>query len=69
MNTKEKIEYSYKGDVLSFGRVVYRNWKARTYAVSEKKALSNLAFQYKNVNGLAPHAKITLSGKLTAITS
>lgn len=62
-----KQEYRYKGDVLSFDRVVYRNWKASTFAVSEKKAAANLVFQYKNANGLAPNANIKLASKPIAV--
>lgn len=64
---QEKQEYRYKGDVLSFDRVVYRNWKASTFAVSAKRAAANLVFQYKNANGLAPHANIKLASKPIAV--
>ena len=46
---------------------VYRNWKASTFAVSEKKAAANLVFQYKNANGLAPNANIKLASKPIAV--
>lgn len=62
-----KQEYHYKGDVLSFDRVVYRNWKASTFAVSTKKAAANLVFQYKNANGLVPNANIKLASKPIAV--
>lgn len=57
-------EYEYSGSVLMFDRIVANNWTASTKATSEKKARSNLAYQYKRDNGLAPHAKITLPGKI-----
>ena len=40
--------YSYTGPVLKFDVVVARNWHGSTWAVSEKQAASNLAYQYKN---------------------
>lgn len=39
--------YSYDGPVMEFERCITNHWKASTYAVSEKKARSNLTFQYK----------------------
>ena len=56
--------YSYNGPVLEFDRVVTNNWQAQTYATSEAKARSNLAYQFKKVNGKVPKTKITLPGKI-----
>lgn len=39
--------YSYKGPVMEFEQCVSNNWEGTTYASSEKKARSNLAYQYK----------------------
>lgn len=39
--------YVYDGPVMEFDTCVTRRWKASTYAVSEKKAKSNLAYRFK----------------------
>ena len=44
--------YSYTGPVTMFDRCVTNCWKGETYASSEKKAKSNLIFQYKQQNGV-----------------
>ena len=66
-NTKEKAEYIFSGSVMQFGREVYRNWTARTHAVSEGKAKSQLTYRYKVENKLAPSASIQLDGRLTRV--
>lgn len=40
--------YLYDGPVTSFGTIVTNRWKGSTYAMSDRKARSNLTFQYKN---------------------
>lgn len=65
---KEKlmyVTYSYDGPVLEFGKVVTQKWSSSTFAPTEGKARSNLAFQYKKQFHKEPSAKITLPGKLT----
>lgn len=56
--------YSYNGPVLEFDKIVSNHWQAQTYATSEQKARSNLAFQFKTKYGKAPRTKITLPGKI-----
>ena len=56
--------YLYKGPVMSFDRVIDENFEGSTYAVSKKKAKSNLEYQYKKKYGLLPTSKITLSGNI-----
>lgn len=58
--------YSYAGPVLEFDKIVTNNWYGQTYAVSEAKARSNLAYQFKRENGKVPRTKITLPGKIIA---
>ena len=58
--------YSYDGPVLEFDRIVANHWHAQTYAVSEAKARTNLAFQFKRETGRVPRTKITLPGKIIA---
>ena len=59
--------YSYTGPVTMFDRCVANCWKGETYASSEKKAKSNLIFQYKQQNGLIPTSKVNLPGKLVKL--
>lgn len=56
--------YSYDGPVLEFDRCIANRWKGQTYATSESKARSNLAFQFKRETGRLPRTKITLPGKI-----
>lgn len=60
-------QYSYDGPVMEFDTCVSHNWKASTYAVSEKKAKSNLAYQYKKKNNKVPNSKITLPGPIVLV--
>jgi len=57
-------QYSYDGPVMEFDTCVANRWKASTYAVSEKKAKSNLTYQYKKKNNKLPNTRISLPGKL-----
>lgn len=56
--------YSYDGPVLEFDKIVINHWRGQTYATSEAKARSNLAFQFKRETGRVPRTKITLPGKI-----
>lgn len=56
--------YTYSGPVMMFETCVADNWKGETTAVTERKARSNLTYQYKSQNGLLPSARITLPGKI-----
>ena len=67
MSQQEVKRYSYKGPVCEFGRVITSMWTAETSAISEKKAISNLAFQFKRDHHKIKTAKITLPGKLVVI--
>ena len=58
--------YSYNGPVLAFEKIVANQWQAQTYAVSEAKARTNLAYQFKMETGRVPRTKITLPGKIIA---
>lgn len=59
--------YFYDGPVLEFGKVISDHWSSSTRAESEKKARSNLAYQFKMMYGRTPNSKITVPGKLTII--
>lgn len=56
--------YEYDGPVLEFEKCISDRWIASTYAVSEKKARSNLTYQFKKKNNRLPNAKIILPGKI-----
>lgn len=59
--------YSYNGPVMEFERCVDSRWCGETVAPTEKKAKSNLAFQWKKLNNRTAACKITLPGKLDVI--
>lgn len=60
----EKFRYVYEGPVMEFDQCIRYKWKASTLALTDKKALSNLAFQFKKENGMRVDSKIFLPGKL-----
>lgn len=59
--------YKYKGPVLCFGNTVASQWEGETYAQTESKARSNLAYQYRQETRLTVNSRITVPGKLTII--
>lgn len=56
--------YLYEGPVTAFGKMITNRWKSSTYAVSDKKAKSNLMYKYKKQNNYTANAKIELPGLL-----
>ena len=62
-----KQRYAYDGPVTQFGKIINWNWYGETAAVSDKKAKSNLIFQYKEQYDFKPYAKIELPGKVYLI--
>lgn len=58
-------KYIYEGPVKIFDNIVAENWKAETMACSESKARANFAYQYKKGHNLTPHAKVSITGKIT----
>lgn len=59
--------YMYKGPVMLFDKCIADKWVAYTTAVSEKKAMSNLKYQFKKETNRVPGAKISLPGKLEVV--
>lgn len=59
--------YSYNGPVKLFDQIVSAQWKGSTIAPSEKKARSNLAYQYKKETRRSPASKISLPGDLVVV--
>lgn len=67
MSQSEFKRYSYKGPVCEFDRCIVSMWTAETSAPSKKKAMCNLAYQFKRDTKRSATAKITLPGKLTVV--
>lgn len=68
MSQHELKRYSYKGPVSEFDRCIAHMWTAETSATSKQKALSNLAYRFKQENNKIKTAKITLDpSKLVVI--
>lgn len=59
--------YIYEGPVCEFGRCVQNVWVAKTIAVSEKKARSNLAYQWKINNNRTGNSRVELPGEIRTI--
>lgn len=55
-------KYVYSGPVYSFEHLIADKWTGVTYAVTEKKAKSNLFFQCKKAFGMSERAAICLPG-------
>ena len=60
-------KYFYDGPVVEFNTCIANNWKGETFAPSEAKARSNLAYQFKKNNKRIASSKITLPGQLIEI--
>ena len=61
------MRYYYKGPVYEFERCICEEWTGQTVAVSEKKARSNLSYQFKKKNGRTGNSAIRLTGKIYTI--
>ena len=59
-----KQYYEYYGPVMKFNMLIAEKWYVATHAESERKAKSNLAYQYKREHGLNANVKIILPGNL-----
>lgn len=60
-------KYAYNGPVMEFNTCIMSNWKGETMAVSESKARTNLAYQFKKSHNRVASSKITLPGKVVMI--
>ena len=56
-------QYMYDGPVMEFDTCVANRWQGSTYAASEKKARSNLVYQFKKKTS----TRITLPGKVVTV--
>ena len=60
-------QYMYDGPVMEFNTCIANRWKSSTYAVSEKKARSNLTYQFKKRTNRVSGTRISLPGELVAV--
>ena len=60
-------QYMYDGPVMEFDTCVANRWQGSTYAASEKKARSNLVYQFKKKTNRIPSTRITLPGKVVRL--
>lgn len=66
-NEKRHYKYSYNGPVMIFDQCVTNHWHGETRAVSERKARSNLLYQWKRDHGFAINSKVSLPGRVIFI--
>ena len=59
--------YIYNGPVMEFGVCIAHNWYAETRAPTERKARSNLTYQYKKQHNKSSDSKIVLMGKIELV--
>lgn len=59
--------YVYEGPVVAFNQCLTSRWKGETMAPSEKKARSNLAYQFKKQNNRVAGSRISLPGKIKMV--
>ena len=53
--------YTYNGPVANnFGQMITSKWIGETYANTDKKAKSNLCYQFKKEHGLLQTARVKL---------
>lgn len=60
-------KYVYDGPVMMFNTLVTDRWKGETIAPSEKKARSNLAYQFKIQNNRIAGSRYTLPGTVKMV--
>lgn len=65
---EEYHKYIYEGPVMEFDRLLTDRWSGETTATSEKKARSNLTYQFKKQNHRITGTKITLPGKIKMVS-
>lgn len=64
----ESKSYIFNGAVFDqFGKLLDLNWSAQTFAPSEKKARSNIMYQYKRETGMGAFFPIRLEGKIEVV--
>ena len=63
----EYKQYSYEGPVEEFGKCIAQRWVGTTFATSEKKARSNLTYQFKKAHNKTANTSIRLPGKIIEV--
>lgn len=61
------MKYRYSGPIMSFGKMIVSKWEGETYAPSETKAKSNLAYQAKKACNLVSGSSINLPGQIKEV--
>lgn len=56
--------YKYSGPVVQFGKCIDSHWTGETLAPTDRRAKSNLAYQFKKQTGRLGTTNISLPGKL-----
>lgn len=64
---RETYEFLVEGCGLRFGKDVTGPFKAKTRAVSDKKAIQNVLYHKKEDMGLNPNTKMDFEGKVTRL--
>ena len=64
---KNMHKYRYKGPVTAFGKLILECWEGETCAVSKKKAINNLRYQFTQQCGRVPASNINLPGPIIEI--
>ena len=59
-------KYVYEGPVMVFGKFV-GNWRGETIADSERKAISNLSYQFRKQNNRASNTVVDFPNKLKIV--
>lgn len=59
--------YRYSGPVSQFGKCICNKWTGETIAATERRAKSNLSYQFKKETGRLGTTNISLPGKLELI--
>ena len=60
-------QYEYYGPVYEFNTCINECWSGTTRAVSERKARSNLIYQYKKSHNRTADSRIRLPGLLVVV--
>lgn len=64
---EENYKYVYDGPVMIFDKLVADHWKGETIAPSEKKARSNLTYQFKRQNNRIAGSRVSLPGQIKMV--
>lgn len=60
-------KYVYDGPVVAFNQCLTSRWKGETMAPTERKARSNLIYQFKRQNNKVAGSKVSLPGKIKMV--